>query len=128
MRLIRSAQEVHEANDVRYATIHVPEWGDEDTYIRIRSFSANELMRFTSLKGKSEKESIARGLMMCAVDENGDRIFSEADVKPLMSKSVAVLNRCQQAILELNEIGGRKRTDDEEEDEGMSDLEREVKD
>lgn len=130
MRFITSAAQVQQANDVRYVNVPVPEWGedgqnDDELHIRLRSFTANELMKFTSLKGKNEKEGMARGLAMCAVDENGDLIFSvhnPQDIRMLMTKSVAVLNRCQQAILTLNEIGGRKR--DGSEDNGEDDEER----
>jgi hypothetical protein len=120
-KLITSRQ-VQESNDVRYRDIPVPEWGDEETALRIRSFTARELMTFTSLKGENQKQGIVRGLIMCAVDEHGDRIFTNDDIPWLMDKNVRVLHRIQESILILN--GMRKDPDAEDgEDSGGSKLE-----
>jgi len=112
MARIISARQVQEVNDVRYRDIAVPEWGDEDAVLRIRSFTARELVAFTSLKGDNQKQGIVRGLIMCAVDDNGERIFSNDDIQWLMDKNVRVLHRVQEGILVLN--GLRKDPEEEE--------------
>jgi hypothetical protein len=105
-KIISSAKQVQEANDVKYDEVPVPEWGedgnDPDLALRIRSLTARELITFTSLKGENQKQAIVRGLIMSAVDEQGERIFDESDIKWLMGKNVSVLHRIQDAILVLN--------------------------
>ena len=113
-KLIR-AQEIREVNDVQYRLIPVPEWGGEDAEIRIRSMSAGELVKFTNLKGENAKQGMVRALVMCAVDEDGERIFTTDDVAWLMDKNISVLHRIQDAILELN--GMRKAAESDEDDD-----------
>ena len=113
-KLITSAQQVRDANDTQYRIVSVPEWGDADSELRIRSMSANEISRFTNLKGDNQKSAMARALVMCAVDETGEPIFTMSDVPWMMDKSVSVLHRVQEAILMLN--GMKKDPDAEDED------------
>lgn len=126
-KLITRSQQVREANDVRYAEVLVPEWGgeneadlpeDEQSSIRLRSFSAQALVAFTSLKGVHEKQGLVRGLIMSACDQHGELIFTNEDVKWLMEKSVKVLRRLQDAILELNGLNKKKDQKEELEEAG----------
>ena len=120
-KLITSAQQVRDANDTKYDLVPVPEWGDKDTMLRIRSMSANEIKKFTSLKGENQKTAMARALIMCAVDETGEEIFTTDDVGWMMDKNVAVLHRVQDAILILNGMKDKpKDPDDEEEDDEVT--------
>jgi hypothetical protein len=119
MAKLISSRQVQESNDVRYRDIPVDEW-EQGASLRIRSFTARELVSFTSLKGDNQKQGIVRGLIMCAVDENGERIFTNDDVGWLMDKNVKVLHRIQEAILIHN--GMRKDPDAEDgDDEGNGD-------
>jgi len=117
MKLV-GAREIREVNDVQYRLIPVPEWGGEDAQIRIRSMSAGELVKFTNLKGENAKQGMVRALVMCAVDGDGERIFSTDDVAWLMDKNISVLHRIQDAILELN--GMRKSAGESDEDDDVT--------
>ena len=118
MAKLISSRQVQESNDVRYRDIPVDEW-EEGASLRIRSFTARELVSFTSLKGDNQKQGIVRGLIMCAVDENGDRIFTNDDIGWLMDKNVKILHRIQEAILIHN--GMRKDPDVEDDDDDNGD-------
>ena len=110
------ARQIQESNDVQYRDIPVDEW-EKGASLRIRSFSARELVAFTSLKGENQKQGIVRGLIMCAVDEGGERIFTNDDVPWLMDKNVKVLHRIQEAILILNGMKDEKPDSEGEETE-----------
>ncbi len=114
-----SAQQVREVNDVKYRETSVPEWGDAESVLRLRSMTAQEMVKFTNLKGENQKQGIVRGLIMCAVDDVGENIFSNDDISWLMEKNIAVLRRVQDDILILNGLKDDPNTheDDQNEDE-----------
>jgi hypothetical protein len=120
VKLITSAQQVRDANDTQYRNVPVPEWGDEDTELRIRSMSANEIRKFTNLKGDNQKSAMARAIVMCAVDETGDTIFTSDDINWMMDKSVAVLHRLQDAILILNGMKNAPTDDEDSSDDEVT--------
>jgi hypothetical protein len=98
------------AQDVHYEVVPVPEWGGD---IRIRSMTGADrdawetwLVQNRSDDGKANLANLrARLAMLCCVDADGNRLFSEADVAALGAKSAKALDRVYAASTRLNAIG-----------------------
>lgn len=88
-------EQILAAQDTQVVTEHVPEWGG-DVLLKPMSGKARNAFE-KSLVSVSREESIdniyARILVHCMVDENGERLFSDADADALGEKSGAVLGR-----------------------------------
>lgn len=95
------------AVDLGHVDVEVPEWGG---VVRVRMMTGSERDSFESAtvvrRGKRLEANLenirARLVTMCAVDEAGNRLFSEADVAALAAKSSAALNRVFAAAQQLN--------------------------
>lgn len=96
--------------DIQFATVEVPEWGGA---VKIRSMSgadrdAHEMWltsRPETEKGFQLSNLRAHMAAMSIVGEDGEPLFSDADVEALGKKSSAALDRVYQAIITLNAIG-----------------------
>jgi hypothetical protein len=109
-----SAEEILAADDLRHTDVPVPEWtpgyiegGDvEPRAVRLRVLQADEAIDFaTSLQGADagvKNELVISLIAVCAIDENGDRLFAEDQVAGLRKKSFSVYQRLQNAVLILN--------------------------
>ena len=99
-------KQILEAKDLIKQKVEVPEWGGE-VYVRMMT--------------GSERDSFERGIInedrtanlsnirakLCAltiVDESGNRIFTDEDVKEIGEKSALVLDRIFQVAQNLNGI------------------------
>lgn len=103
MRLL-SAAEILGADDATYELVAVPEWG-KDAGVRLRSLSGEERDAFekgsvkVTGKGKNETREVvldgirARLVAASAVDEKGERLFTDAQAAALRKKNGAVLDR-----------------------------------
>ena len=94
------------ADDLAKETVAVPEWGGE-VIISTMTGTARDAWEqsISSGDGKPNIANIrARLLSYCAVDEDGKRLFSEADVDALGTKSGAALDRCVRVAQRLNKI------------------------
>jgi hypothetical protein len=112
------------SNDLKVEKVHVPEWGG---YVYVRNMGATDRERYleslhvTVGKGKESRREIrvieasAKLATLTICDKNGNRIFSDADVKVLGQKSSAALERCTDAAAKLNGI------DDDAKDEAKND-------
>ena len=95
---ILKRDEILKAPDQVIEVIAVPEWGGE---VCVRSLSAAEYDRYVQsmvqFRGKERSVNIvnarARLLTIAACDEDGNRLFSEADVKELGTKNAAAVER-----------------------------------
>lgn len=96
-----TGQDIVEIKDTRYKVIPVPEWGGA---VRLRSLSAAEAIRFTEeTKGPSGKNAIAKILFECAVDANGNQLFTDRQqLSKLLDKDISILDRLQNEALTLN--------------------------
>lgn len=115
MGLIRSVHEIRDRSVKE--KVHVPEWGDEDSYVYVRGLSGREYERWqlslmSQQKGESPratldrlKNSNARLAVLGSCDENGEPIFSDSDIPYLMDRSNKALNRVATAIQRLSGIG-----------------------
>lgn len=106
-RKILSAADILGANDKKVVYVDCPEWGGE---VGIKAMSGTERDTFEQSMYKREGKKIeavtdnirARLVCMTAVDGNGDRLFTDAQLKELGEKSAAALDRCFDAAKDLN--------------------------
>ena len=104
------------AKDIETETVAVPEWGGE---VRVRGLSAAERDGFEEQVVKREgkrtrvilKDVRAKLAALCMVDEDGVRMFSDAEVGELTRKSAAALERVFKVAQRLSGI-----TDDDVEE------------
>ena len=94
------------ADDLAKETVSVPEWGGE-IIIGTMTGAARDAWE-QSIAGQGGKVNIAniraRMLAYCALDENGNRLFSDADAEALGQKSGAALDRCVRVAQKLNKL------------------------
>ena len=95
------------ADDVRTEDVEVPEWG---LTLRLRGMTGSERDQFEqSLMVERGGRRImdtanirAKAVAKCAVDEDGQRVFSDADANELGGKSAAVLERLYDVAARLS--------------------------
>jgi hypothetical protein len=94
-----------------YRTVTIPEWGGD---LRLQSLTGKERDSFEQslsvTRGNKTKPNLdnfrARMVALCAVDENGDLLFTNrVDISALGDKNVAGLQRAYKACQELNGMG-----------------------
>ena len=91
------------ADDYKYGTVSVPEWGGE---VRVRGLTAYEQSIVAKLVTDEKKSEVTlKVVQFGCVDENGERLFSSADVDQLKTKSFSVIQRLGEKILKLTGIG-----------------------
>lgn len=119
-------EQILAAVDLETESVAVPEWGGDvlvsqmsgamrDTY---EDFKLNlpvgpDGETFTSTKGLRE---LAVGL--CLVDENGERLFSDAELHELGKKSADAIDRLWEVVLRVNKLGKAQVEDTEKNSEG----------
>jgi primosomal protein N'' len=87
-----------QAQDLPTEQVHVPEWGGD---VLVRALTGAERDRFeqsiVEQRGKSTRMNLqnirAKLVALTVVDEQGNRIFKDEDVKWLGNKSAAALDR-----------------------------------
>lgn len=95
------------AEDRSFVEFEVAEWGGS---VLLAAMSAAERDAFEAgmldNKGKSDKNRLrnfrARFIASCIVDKDGNRLFSDADIKALGDKSAAAISRVFDKCRELN--------------------------
>ena len=102
-----SADDILEADDYKYVDVDVSEWwgvpqedGTRKGSIRIRALAADEALSF--FRAKDSEEAMINLVAKCAVDCNGDKLFSHEQVKRLRKKSFAAFAKIQNAGMKLN--------------------------
>ena len=108
---ILSRDQILNADDLKRDKVLVPEWGDDESYLFVRTMTGAERDAFelSLLKqGKGKKQEVnrenfrARLVAATAVDESGDPIFQAADVAELGKKSSLALQRVFNVSARLN--------------------------
>lgn len=97
------------AKDIRTEEVKVPEWGGS---VLVRGLTGAERDRFEESvieqRGKVTKVKLkdarARLVALSVVDEEGKRLFSDADVAVLTEKSAAALDRVYAVAARLSGI------------------------
>ena len=90
--------EILQVQDLPTEQVHVPEWGGD---VLVRALTGAERDRFeqsiVEQRGKSTRMNLqnirAKLVALTVVDEQGNRIFKDEDVKWLGNKSAAALDR-----------------------------------
>lgn len=108
-------EQVYKAQDQQYGEIPIPEWaptGDphpEEWVLKLRGMTGRERDLFEASmapKGNSKKPNLdnfrARLVVQCAVDEEGNRLFNNGDIKMLGEKSALALSRVFDKCQEMN--------------------------
>lgn len=95
------------ADDRPRERVEVPEWGG---HVYVRSMSGTERDGWeASFLGDAENRGLrnarARLVVLCAVDEEGRRIFAEHDADALGEKSGLALDRVFKAAMRMNALG-----------------------
>lgn len=102
--------EILSANDLKTEVVDVPEWGGQVT-IREMTGTAYEAYETSTHKLVGDKyvpNLIDRRARLCAVsiiDDKGDLMFADADIKKLSAKSGDVLCKVFEACQRINKIG-----------------------
>lgn len=107
MSKLLTRQEILSIRDIRTETVFVPEWGGA---VKIRAMTGKErdawetaLFQIDGKDVKMNKENLrAKLVALTVVDEAGQRLFTEADVEALGSKSASALDRVYQASQKLS--------------------------
>lgn len=106
MPLLTKAQILGVA-DLVHEDVDVPEWGGA---VRVQMLTGAERDAFeqeiVTRQGKRVQMNLAnvraRLVALCLVDEEGQRVFGEADVKALGRKSALALNRVFEVAQRIN--------------------------
>jgi len=96
--------------DASYEDVPVPEWNGT---VRIKALSAAERDQYEALvfldsKGepvKRREDIRAKLVIFSAVNEDGSRLFTEADIAVLSAKSAKAMNRLWAAASRLSGLG-----------------------
>lgn len=104
---ILTKQDILNKKDMKTKTIEVPEWGGE---VIISTITGESRDRFeTSVfdaSGKMNSLNLrAKLVAACLVDEKGELLFKESDIKVLGRKSGAALDRLFSECQVLNSLG-----------------------
>lgn len=116
-----SKDQILAAEDIPTKDVEVPEWGGS---VRMRGLTGSERDAYESslFQQRGEKRILrtenarARLVAMCIVDEDGERMFSDAEAKDLGRKSGKVLDRL---FDEARKLSGLTAEDVEELAEGF---------
>jgi hypothetical protein len=100
------------ANDVRFEDVEVPEWDGE---VRVRALTGRERDAYEasgvvsgpngSLQRRMPADIRSRLLVMCLVDEAGERLFSDTEIKDLAAKDGAVIDRLFDVATRISGLG-----------------------
>ena len=104
-----SKEAILDAVDVQFEEVLVPEWGG---CVRVKSLSGTERdgMEASMIEGRGKKANVnlanlrAKLVARSVVDEDGGRIFQDADVAALGRKSAIALNRVFEVAQRLSGI------------------------
>lgn len=88
------------AGDVKVEKYHVPEWGGD---VYLKTISGLDRDRFEEGYAEQKMKNFrSRFLVLTICDENGDRLFNDAEIEALSKKSSLVLNRLFEKAWSIN--------------------------
>jgi hypothetical protein len=101
--------QILEADDLETKDVYVKPWGG---HVRIRTMTAHERDQFEqkmfASRSGSKKDRVdnirAVLVAMAVVDEDGNRLFTDKDVKALAKKSAAAMDRIFAETQKLNAV------------------------
>lgn len=105
-----SRKQIIEINDIKTEEVNIPEWGDS-VFVRGMTGAERDTYEATVVEqnGKNTKVNLknarARLAIMTVVDEDGNRLFTPADLSILSGKNAAALDRIFAVASRLSGIG-----------------------
>jgi hypothetical protein len=103
-------EQILTAKDIETKKLHVPAWGG-DIYIKGMTGTERDKYESTVMQANGKDISVnminarARMAAYTICDENGNNIFTEADIKELTKKSAKVLDKVFEIAMKLSGIG-----------------------
>jgi hypothetical protein len=95
-----SKDAILKAEDLDTEDVEVPEWGGS---VRVRGMTAAERDKFEQIMSGENVANIRANLVArTVVDENGERLFTDADIGELGKKSAQALDRVFDASSRLS--------------------------
>lgn len=94
-----TAAEIFAADDAGIIEVQVPEWGG---VVRLRKMTAGASIDYTSAP---REDALLKLIELSAIDAEGNRLFSAADMERLKTRAWDVCVRIHQAAAKLNGIG-----------------------
>jgi len=85
--------------------IEVPEWGGAVIIATLNLAERLEFERWSATLPDDSGDYIVGLLAYAVVDDNGQRLFTQDDIKALADKSAAVLLRLSRVAQRLNRLG-----------------------
>ena len=100
--LLNKAQ-IFACEDTVTKIVAMPEWGGD---VKIRAMTIGDQIEFERLNKKSKDPSsiVCNTLLFCCIDEAGNRLFNEDDIKVLEKKSFRAVEKLFRACLDLNSL------------------------
>lgn len=102
--MILSRDAILQADDLKKEKVEVPEWGGA-VFVTTLTGSARELLEAEMYSDKPDKNVRALFCALSIVDEQGEPLFTKADVGRLSKKNWRALDRVFDKARELNAIG-----------------------
>ncbi len=105
-----TATQILDADDLLSERVEVPEWGG---YVIVRTMTGGEKDRFQMATLSQHKGQIVtdlkkmrhfrtRAVSLCAANDQGERVFTDAQVEKLAKKSAVALDRVYAVASRLN--------------------------
>jgi hypothetical protein len=101
---ILTREAILSAQDLKTETVKVPEWGGEVivSMMTAATRDAWEMSLVGDGKTFNTSNMSARLLAHCAIDEKGNRLFTDKDAEALGKRSARAMSRCVKVIQRLN--------------------------
>lgn len=106
---MKLSEQILAANDLPTKPVEVPEWG-LTVYVRAMNGSERDAYEADLIdnKDKPNKEKLrnmrAKMVVLCVVDEDGERVFEEDQVDEVGRKSANALNRIVDEVQKMNAL------------------------
>lgn len=108
--MILNKEEILQAQDLKTELVSVPEWGG-DVYVRGMNGAERDKFEASIVQTKGKDQTLnmvnirAKLASMTVCDVNGARLFTDADIAKLATKSAAALQRIFAVAQRLSGIG-----------------------
>ena len=107
-----SAQDILDADDLTTKEVLVEEWKGT---VLLKALSAADAIKFveSSSTPAQKKKANVRIVQLCAIDAEGERLFTTKQLEALQQKSLKALNSLALEALKLNGLAPDKDEEDE---------------
>lgn len=106
MKKLLSREAILGADDIKKTVVEVPEWGG-NVILGMMTGEARDAFEQSVNSGDGGPNIInihERIVVLTAIDESGNRLFTEEDIVALSKKSAAAVRRCALAAQKLNAL------------------------